>query len=98
MLKVGLGVNNTAICSKFEFYKQVLKKHMDSPQGLSKGNNNKGAGDLRIWIYMFNKEGTPYNIGVGGIYPIYTELYRILNADWATENSLRGVFRTERKN
>lgn len=45
--------------------KQVLKKHIESPQGLSKGNNNKGAGDLRIWIYMFNKEGTPYNIGVG---------------------------------
>ncbi|KAL1517999.1 hypothetical protein ABEB36_001689 [Hypothenemus hampei] len=54
---------------------KVLKKHIESPQGSVV--NQKNAGDLRIWIYMYNKEGKPHNIGIGPqrtAYDVCTEL------------------------
>ncbi|XP_066157083.1 arf-GAP with Rho-GAP domain, ANK repeat and PH domain-containing protein 1 isoform X1 [Euwallacea fornicatus] len=40
----------------------VLKKCTQSPQGAV---NQKIAGDLRVWIYIFNKHGKALNLGIG---------------------------------
>ncbi|KAJ8957081.1 hypothetical protein NQ318_007294 [Aromia moschata] len=40
---------------------RVLEKYTKSPQGVSK----KTAGELRIWIFLHNKEGKSYNVAVG---------------------------------
>ncbi|CAG9770406.1 unnamed protein product [Ceutorhynchus assimilis] len=41
---------------------KVLQKHMQSPQG---SMNKKTAGDFRVWIYLFNKDGKSYNVSIG---------------------------------
>lgn len=41
---------------------QVLEKCMKSPQGPV---NTKASGDLRIWVYLYNKEGQTFNIAIG---------------------------------
>lgn len=40
---------------------KVLEKYSKSPQGVTK----KSAGDLRIWIFMDNKEGKSFNVAIG---------------------------------
>ncbi|KAJ8981459.1 hypothetical protein NQ317_000135 [Molorchus minor] len=52
---------------------KVLEKYSKSPQGV----NNKTAGELRIWIFLHNKEGKSFNVAVGPnktAYEICTEL------------------------
>ncbi|XP_076272951.1 rhoGAP_ARAP and RA_ARAPs domain-containing protein RhoGAP15B isoform X2 [Rhynchophorus ferrugineus] len=41
---------------------QVLQKYTQSPQG---SVNDKTAGDLRVWIYLFNKDGKSFNLAIG---------------------------------
>ncbi|KAG5896364.1 hypothetical protein JTB14_005842 [Gonioctena quinquepunctata] len=41
---------------------RVLENYAKSPQG---NVTNKSAGDLRIWIYLHNKEGKSFNVSVG---------------------------------
>ncbi|KAH1008777.1 uncharacterized protein LOC109539383 isoform X1 [Dendroctonus ponderosae] len=41
---------------------KVLQKCLQSPQGVV---NPKTSGDLRVWIYLFNKEGKAHNIAIG---------------------------------
>ncbi|XP_065160617.1 arf-GAP with Rho-GAP domain, ANK repeat and PH domain-containing protein 2 isoform X2 [Atheta coriaria] len=40
----------------------VLKKYSNSPQGPV---NVKSAGDFRVWVYLYNKDGKDFNIAVG---------------------------------
>lgn len=39
----------------------VLKKYSNSPQGPV---NVKSAGDFRVWVYLYNKDGKDFNIAV----------------------------------
>ncbi|KAK9877230.1 hypothetical protein WA026_016977 [Henosepilachna vigintioctopunctata] len=40
---------------------QVLEKHIQSPQGAV----SKHAGDLRLWIYLGDKDGETFNVAIG---------------------------------
>ncbi|XP_030762777.1 arf-GAP with Rho-GAP domain, ANK repeat and PH domain-containing protein 1 [Sitophilus oryzae] len=41
---------------------KILQKYTQSPQG---SVNDKAAGDFRVWIYLFSKEGKAYNLAIG---------------------------------
>ncbi|CAG9856103.1 unnamed protein product [Phyllotreta striolata] len=41
---------------------KVLEKYTKAPQG---NICNKTAGDLRIWVYLHNKEGKSFNVSIG---------------------------------
>ncbi|XP_018335487.1 arf-GAP with Rho-GAP domain, ANK repeat and PH domain-containing protein 1 [Agrilus planipennis] len=41
---------------------QVLEKCTNSPQGPV---NTKSSGDLRVWIYLHNKDGETFNVAIG---------------------------------
>ncbi|KAF5280530.1 hypothetical protein FQR65_LT00281 [Abscondita terminalis] len=41
---------------------QVLEKCAKSPQGPV---NTKASGDLRVWVYLYNKDGQTFNVAIG---------------------------------
>ncbi|XP_023014900.2 rhoGAP_ARAP and RA_ARAPs domain-containing protein RhoGAP15B [Leptinotarsa decemlineata] len=58
---------------------RVLEKYSQSPQGQP---TKKSAGDLRIWIYLHNKEGKSFNVSVGPnktAYEVCMELNQHIN-------------------
>lgn len=40
---------------------QVLERCARSPQGPV---NTKASGDLRVWVYLYNKDGQTHNVAV----------------------------------
>lgn len=44
---------------------QVLERCLKSPQGPV---NTKASGELRVWVYLYNKEGQTFNVAVRIIY------------------------------
>lgn len=51
---------------------QVLERCLKSPQGPV---NTKASGDLRVWVYLYNKEGQTYNIAVGCDFVVCLSLF-----------------------